>query len=154
MALLKIEKTGLTVPTFAEAKVGQLVIALGRPEDLQAAVSNVVAAGGPVKGQFRHLEAYIQTDVTMFPGFSGGPLVDASGQGTFLSKKLGQKRSHRDLDRVAFFCHWVNNDYDDALSQGLIKIIYLGGTKKGWIWVIPVGKDHLSIRDHDRTRRH
>ncbi|MGQ0601718.1 MAG: S1C family serine protease [Anaerolineales bacterium] len=80
LALLKIEKTGLAVPTFAEAKVGHLVIALGRPEDLQAAVSNVVSAGGPVKGQFRHLEAYIQTDVTMFPGFSGGPLVDASGR--------------------------------------------------------------------------
>ena len=72
-------------------------------------------------------------------------LVDASGQGTFLSKKLGQKKSHRDLDRVAFFCHWVNNEYDAALSQGLIKIIYLGGSKKGWIWVIPVGRDHLSI---------
>jgi S1-C subfamily serine protease len=80
LALLKIEKTGLSMPTFAEAKVGHLVIALGRPEELQAAVSNVVAAGGPVKGQFRHLEAYIQTDVTMFPGFSGGPLVDASGR--------------------------------------------------------------------------
>lgn len=84
LALLKIEKSGLAVPAFAEAKVGHLVIALGRPEDLQAAVSNVVAvaslSGGPVKGQFRHLEAYIQTDVTMFPGFSGGPLVDASGR--------------------------------------------------------------------------
>lgn len=80
LALLKIEKSGLAVPAFAEAKVGHLVIALGRPEDLQAAVSNVVAVGGPVKGQFRHLEAYIQTDVTMFPGFSGGPLVDASGR--------------------------------------------------------------------------
>jgi S1-C subfamily serine protease len=80
LALLKIEKSGLTVPQFAEVKVGHLVIALGRPEDLQAAVSHVVAVGGPVKGPFRHLEAYIQTDVTMFPGFSGGPLVDASGR--------------------------------------------------------------------------
>jgi S1-C subfamily serine protease len=80
LALLKIEKTGLPVPAFAEVRVGHLVIALGRPGELQAAVSNVVALGGEVKGQFRHLEAYVQTDVTMFPGFSGGPLVDASGR--------------------------------------------------------------------------
>lgn len=72
-------------------------------------------------------------------------LVDASGQGTFLARTLGHKHAHRDLDRVAFFCHWIGNDYDDALRQGLIKIIYLGGSKKGWIWVIPVGRDHLSI---------
>lgn len=80
LALLKIEAGGLVVPEFTEVKVGHLVLALGRPEDLQAAVSNVVATGGPVRGAFRHLEAYIQTDVTMFPGFSGGPLVDVSGR--------------------------------------------------------------------------
>lgn len=72
-------------------------------------------------------------------------LVDCSGQGTFLSKKLGVKRSYDDLDRVAFFCHWVNTSYDAALQEGLIKIVYLGGEKKGWIWVIPVGRNHLSI---------
>lgn len=80
LALLKIEASGLPTPEWAEVKVGHLILALGRPDDLQAAVSNVVALGGPVRGAFRHLEAYIQTDVTMFPGFSGGPLVDVSGR--------------------------------------------------------------------------
>lgn len=80
LALLKIDAAGLSVPDFAEVKVGHLVLALGRPDDLQAALSNVVAVGGPVRGGFRHLAAYIQTDVTMFPGFSGGPLVDVSGR--------------------------------------------------------------------------
>ncbi|MBL8057031.1 MAG: trypsin-like peptidase domain-containing protein [Anaerolineales bacterium] len=80
LALLKIEAAGLATPEPAEVKLGHLVLALGRPDDLQAALSNVVALGGPVRGAFRHLEAYIQTDVTMFPGFSGGPLVDVSGR--------------------------------------------------------------------------
>ena len=80
LALLKVEAAGLRVPEWSEVKVGHVVLALGRPDDLQAAVSNVVALGGPVRGAFRHLEAYIQTDVTMFPGFSGGPLVDVSGR--------------------------------------------------------------------------
>lgn len=72
-------------------------------------------------------------------------VVDASGQGTYLARKLGVKRSYPDLDRVAFFSHWVNTRYDAALNEGLIKIIYLGGDKKGWIWVIPVGTNHLSV---------
>ncbi len=80
LALLKIEKTGLTAPEFAEVKVGHLVFAVGRPDDVQADLSTVIALGGPVRGHHRRLEAYIQTGVTMYPGFSGGPLVDASGR--------------------------------------------------------------------------
>jgi S1-C subfamily serine protease len=82
LALLKAEGAkGLAVPDWAESvKVGNLIFAVGRPEDLQATLGSVVALGGPVRGRFRYLEAYIQTDVTMYPGFSGGPLVDASGR--------------------------------------------------------------------------
>ncbi len=81
LALLKVEAAGLTVPEFAaDYKVGHVALALGRPDDLQASVSHIVSIGGPVRGGFRYLEAYIQTDVTMFPGFSGGPLVDVAGR--------------------------------------------------------------------------
>jgi S1-C subfamily serine protease len=81
LALLKIEAAGLAVPQWAEGvKVGSLALAVGRPDDLQATLGSVVSIGGPVRGAFRYLEAYIQTDVTMFPGFSGGPLVDVSGR--------------------------------------------------------------------------
>src|SRR5574341_147529 len=81
LALLKIDAKGLAVPEWAEAvKVGNLIFAVGRPEDLQATLGSVVALGGPVRGRFHHLDAYVQTDVTMYPGFSGGPLVDASGR--------------------------------------------------------------------------
>ncbi len=72
-------------------------------------------------------------------------LIDASGQGSFLSKKFNTKKSYQGLDRVAFFTHWKNNNYDAALKDGLIKLIYLEGAKKGWFWVIPIGPDHLSI---------
>lgn len=77
--------------------------------------------------------------------FKGKFLLDASGQGTFLSKKFNAKKTFKGLDRTAFFCHWLNNTYDQPLNEGLIKIIYLGGEKQGWIWVIPVGPNHLSI---------
>ncbi len=77
--------------------------------------------------------------------FSSRFLIDASGQGSFLAKKLNDKKPYSGLDRVAFFTHWLETDYDDALKGGLIKIIYLGGAKQGWLWVIPVGRNHLSI---------
>jgi S1-C subfamily serine protease len=81
LALLKVEAGNLPMPTWGGAtRVGQLVLALGRPEDLQASLSTIVAQGGPIKGPYRHLEAYLQTDVTMFPGFSGGPLIDVQGR--------------------------------------------------------------------------
>jgi S1-C subfamily serine protease len=121
LALLKIDASGLTVPTWAEAKVGHLVLALGRADDLQAALSNVVSVGGPVKGGFRHLEAYIQTDVTMFPGFSGGPLVDASGRVVGINSSA--------LARGASVAVPVANvrKVADALRQhGRIKRGYLG----------------------------
>jgi len=81
LALLKINAAGLTPPALAEnVKVGHLVFAVGRPGDVQATLGSVVALGGPVRGRHRSFAAYIQSDVTMYPGFSGGPLVDASGR--------------------------------------------------------------------------
>jgi S1-C subfamily serine protease len=63
-------------------KVGHLVLALGRPEQKVMATLGVVSALGdawrtPAGGR---IDRYLQTDVVMYPGFSGGPLVDANGQ--------------------------------------------------------------------------
>ncbi len=81
LAVLRAKGSGLTVPTWAEPetyKVGHLVLALGRPGPKVLATMGIVSAldgdwqthGG---GQIDH---YVQTDVVMYPGFSGGPLVD------------------------------------------------------------------------------
>ena len=64
------------------AKVGQLVLALGRPSDegVQASWGIVTAIGGPARtGRGGLLEKYLQTETTPYPGFSGGPLVDTEG---------------------------------------------------------------------------
>jgi S1-C subfamily serine protease len=55
-------------------RVGHLVLALGRPFNQVQATHGVVSAIG-----IRRDSGIIQTDVVMYPGFSGGPLVDASG---------------------------------------------------------------------------
>lgn len=66
-----------------EARVGQIALALGRPtpEGIQASLGVVSAIGGPLRtGRGGLIERYLRTDTIPYPGFSGGPLVDASGQ--------------------------------------------------------------------------
>jgi S1-C subfamily serine protease len=85
IAVLRAEASGLAGATWAAAedlRVGHLVLALGRPGRSVMATLGVVSALGsawrtPAGGQ---LDRYVQTDVTMYPGFSGGPLVDANGK--------------------------------------------------------------------------
>ena len=85
LAVLRTQATNLTTRTWADPsafKVGHLVLALGRPEQSVMATLGVVSALGdawrtPAGGR---LDRYLQTDVVMYPGFSGGPLVDANGQ--------------------------------------------------------------------------
>jgi len=84
LALLRLETNAVTAqPAPGEASVGQLVLALGRPgtDGIQASLGVISAIGGPVHtGRGGLLESYMRTDAIPYPGFSGGPLVDAAGQ--------------------------------------------------------------------------
>lgn len=81
LALLKVDAKGLAVPEFVEGlKVGHVIFAVGRPDDVQATLGSVIGLGGPMPGRRHTVTSYIWTDVTMYPGFSGGPLIDASGR--------------------------------------------------------------------------
>jgi len=85
LALLRLEHAAAAIaaPASEAARVGQLALVLGRPgsEGLQASLGVVSAIGGPVRtGRGGMLERYIRTDAISYPGFSGGPLVDASGK--------------------------------------------------------------------------
>ena len=85
LALLRTSKKSSSVPEWADSetlRVGHMVLALGRPGASVRATLGIVSAlgnawrtpaGGPV-------DRYLQTDTVMYPGFSGGPLVDAQGR--------------------------------------------------------------------------
>lgn len=87
LAVLRAQVTSLTPPAWIEPdmhslRVGHLVLALGRPRQTVQATLGIVSALGagwrtPAGGQ---MDRYLQTDVVMYPGFSGGPLVDAAGR--------------------------------------------------------------------------
>lgn len=86
LAVLRLTGAGnLQPPNWAEVeslRVGQIVLALGRPGHTVQATLGVISALGegwrtPSGGQ---IDRYVQTDVVMYPGFSGGPLIGASGE--------------------------------------------------------------------------
>jgi S1-C subfamily serine protease len=84
IALLRLKEGHLNPPTTAHkpARIGEMVLALGRPDEngLQASLGVVSAIGGPVRTPMGGmLEKYLRSDTLPFPGFSGGPLISANG---------------------------------------------------------------------------
>ena len=84
IALLRLKEGNLNPPTLSQkpARIGEMVLALGRPDDngLQASLGVVSAIGGPVRTPMGGmLDRYLRSDTFPFPGFSGGPLISANG---------------------------------------------------------------------------
>lgn len=82
LALLRVDATGLAVPQWgdvAELGVGQLVLAVARPSGKPMATLGVVSAFTTAATRRGQALDIVQTDVTLYPGFSGGALVDAHG---------------------------------------------------------------------------
>ncbi|MBI3739913.1 MAG: trypsin-like peptidase domain-containing protein [Chloroflexi bacterium] len=85
LALLRLAEKALVPAKVAEsaAKVGQLVIALGRPSSagIQVSWGIITSINGPARtGRGGLLDEYIQTETTSYPGFSGGPLINTEGE--------------------------------------------------------------------------
>lgn len=107
-------------------KQGNLVFAVGRPWGAEAIVSGgIVSAlgkfgmGNGWGAQFR--DGLIHSDVTLYPGFSGGPLADASGRVVGInSSVLG-----RDLS-LAIPVETVTDIAQQLLSKGRVQRGYLG----------------------------
>jgi S1-C subfamily serine protease len=83
LAVLNIANLGINpaAQSATAPRVGQLALAVGRPAPggPMASLGIVSAVGGPVRTQRGMIEQIIQTDATPYPGFSGGPLLDATG---------------------------------------------------------------------------
>jgi serine protease Do len=84
LALIKVEATGLAVAVLGDSnrlRVGEFVLALGHPFGLEQTVSFGIVSrrGAPLQVAAPGFD-FIQTDASVNPGNSGGPLVNMAGE--------------------------------------------------------------------------
>jgi S1-C subfamily serine protease len=124
LALLRVAATGLPAVQTAgteDVKVGHLVLALGRPgtSGLQATIGIISARLDTERAGT--LGYILHTDAVLYPGFSGGALVDVNGQMVGLTNLMyGRGNS------VAIGVPVVRQVAEALLAHGGIPRGYLG----------------------------
>lgn len=127
LAVLKVEAGNLAPAAIGDAgelRVGHIVLAVARPGDhgLSASWGAVSALGGAWRtwsgGQIDRL---IRPDLTLYPGFSGGPLVDARGR----VAGINTSGLSRNLT-LTIPASTVNRVVEQLLTRGRISRGYLG----------------------------
>lgn len=125
LAVLRSDQKEMKPADWIDAdsvRVGHLVLALGRPGRTVQATLGIVsalgtswrtAAGGMV-------DRYLQTDVVMYPGFSGGPLVNVEG------RVLGLNTSALRGVSLAIPTSTVRRVVEAILTHGKVRRGYLG----------------------------
>ena len=83
LAVLRVATSAAAAALSTEApRVGQVVLALGRPgASVTASLGIVSAVGGEWRTwQGGTIDRFVRLDMAVYDGFSGGPLVDAAGR--------------------------------------------------------------------------
>ncbi len=134
IAVLKIKGQDLPTITFSESaslKQGQLVAALGSPEGLRNSLSL-----GVVSSVTRQIEpddplVYIQTDVALASGSSGGPLVDIHGGMVGINVFSITEGGKEEGLGFAVPSAMVRFVYDQIRQYGCVPRAYLGADVQG-----------------------
>jgi S1-C subfamily serine protease len=126
IAVLKADNLTVPAADLTEAKfhAGNLALALGRSPDsgVNATMGVISAVSGPWRTwRGGMMDQYIRLDVTLFPGSSGGAVINTQGE------TLGISTSG--LSRIAGLAvpvSTVNRVVDELLAKGHIARGYLG----------------------------
>lgn len=125
VAVLKIEASNVAVADVGDSdvvRVGHIVLAVGSGP---RASWGVVSAIGTALTR-RSESVVFSLDVTLYPGFSGGPLVDAQGSVIGLNTSGASRHA-----QVAIPAKAVNRVVDAVARHGRIPHAYLGiGTQQ------------------------
>ena len=126
IAVLRVEDSAVPAVekgTVDDLQVGRLVLALGRPGPQLTASLGIVSAVG---GEWRtwhggRIDRFVRLDLSIYDGFSGGPLVEVGGRvlglnTSGLARAMALALPAATVDRVT----------DQLLSSGRVTRGYLG----------------------------
>jgi S1-C subfamily serine protease len=127
IAVLRIEEGSSSEPQLGDStslRLGHLVLALGRTRRGDLVASTGIIGG--ISGEWRNqrggqLDQHIRLDLALYPGFSGGPLLNAKGEIVGVNTRgLAHGRA------VTVPVGTVNRVVEQLLEKGRIARPYLG----------------------------
>jgi serine protease Do len=122
IAVIKVENTHyrpLPRGQSSNLKVGELVMAVGSPYNLdQSVTTGIVSATDRNSVGINEFESFIQTDAAINPGNSGGPLLDMNGEVIGVNSAIVVGGGGRGNDGVGFA---IPIDMASKVADNLIK---------------------------------
>jgi serine protease Do len=137
LAVLKIDGKDFPPIVFGnsdEVKLGQWVLAVGFPLNLDATVTaGIVSAKGRSIGinqrqSNRAIESFIQTDAAVNPGNSGGPLVNTQGQLIGINSAIASPTGTYAGYSYAVPSNLARKVADDIIKFGSVRRGYIGAS--------------------------
>ncbi len=133
LAVLKIDAKNLPTLRIAnseEAKIGEWVLAVGNPLELNSTVTaGIISAKGRdiniIKGK-APIESFIQTDAAVNPGNSGGALVDANGRLLGINTAIATQTGFFEGYSFAIPINLAIGIVDDIIENGSYQRGFLG----------------------------
>ncbi len=141
LAILKLKEPAgepLAAGIASRTRPGSLALSIGRSQDsgVNATMGIISAVSGPWRTwRGGHLDQYIRLDLTLYPGSSGGLVVDSAAATVGIATSA--------LSRIAGLAvpaATVNRVLDEILSRGRVSRGYLG-----------VGLQPVELPDHRRA---
>lgn len=133
VALIQIKKEGLNYIPFGNSdnvEVGQWVLAVGNPFDLNSTVTaGIVSAKGRninIINDKSAIEAFIQTDAAINPGNSGGALVNLNGELIGMNTAIASPTGSYAGYGFAIPVNIVSKVVTDIMKFGMVQRAYLG----------------------------
>jgi len=136
LAVLKIDATNLPFLLYGnsdDVKIGQWVLALGYPLNLETTVTaGIVSAKSRSLGLNRGtkantaVESYIQTDAAVNPGNSGGALINTNGELIGINSAIASPTGYYSGYSYAIPVNIVKKVIDDLIKYGSVQRGFLG----------------------------
>ncbi|HEY0742236.1 MAG TPA: Do family serine endopeptidase [Chryseosolibacter sp.] len=158
LALIRIKEKGLPYLSFVDsdkAKVGEWVLAVGNPYNLNSTVTaGIISAKGRSVGILNRsngqggntgIESFIQTDAAINPGNSGGALVDLQGGLLGINTAIASPTGSYSGYGFAVPSDIVRKIVEDLLQYGVVQ--------RGWMGVSITSVNNQLVKEYDLAVR-